>query len=392
MDTTSQAIGQWKTVVAASALSSIGAIIYMVAPVLLGAAIDTLNISAARGGELLSAYFLAYTVVAVSAVAWLHLAPGKTVGVVSVATFLLGLALAGTASHVGLLTVGLVMAGAAAGVAFSMSVAMIAATSEPDRFFGVALAAQVGSGGLLLFLAPAVLTPRWGFAGVLAGVAVMVVLLSMTLVWVSRAPVAMARNGSGRSAAAPVYPSLVGAAAFFIWFAGLSGVWVFLERVGNDSQLDPVTIGLVLSLSVIPGMAGALAASVLGDRAGRHRPHLVSAVAVVAAMLLLVGQPGLSRYTLAVSLFMLFWNFWIAYLLGTLTSADLTGRFSSLFTASLGLGATVGPLAAGLLLGADGFLPVILAGIAAVTVGLATALWLLSVTRVAGRPVETSAP
>jgi predicted MFS family arabinose efflux permease len=220
-----------------------------------------------------------------------------------------------------------------------------------------------------------------GFAGVLLGVAGIVALLSLTLVWVGRGPVAVARPGVTSPDAGSAYPSAAGATAFFIWFAGISGVWVLLERVGNDSRIDPVTIGLVLSMSVLLGVVGALAAGILCDRAGRRRPHMVSAAAIVAAMLLLIGRPGLAQYTVATGLFVFFQNFWMAYLLGTLTSADQTGRFSSLFTAAIGLGATLRPQAAGAFIGGDSYAPVVFVCIAATLVGLVAALWLLAIAR-----------
>jgi MFS family permease len=94
-------------------------------------------------------------------------------------------------------------------------------------------------------------------------------------------------------------------------------VWVLLERVGNDSRIDPVTIGLVLSMSVLLGVVGALAAGILCDRAG---------------------------------------------------------RFSALFTAAIGLGATLRPQAAGAFIGGDSYAPVVFVCIAATLVGLVAAL------------------
>jgi predicted MFS family arabinose efflux permease len=145
-----------------------------------------------------------------------------------------------------------------------------------------------------------------------------------------------------------------------------------------ESALDPVAIGTVLSLSVIPGIAGAMSAVVLADRLGRKAPHVFSALLILIAVFPLSSQPGLAGYAMAVGLIIFAWNFWLAYLLGTLASVDLTGRYSSLYTAALGLGAAVGPAVGGIIAVKSGLKPVLFSGLGAIMAGLLIALWLLS--------------
>ena len=53
-------------------MSSSGAIIYLIAPVLIGTAMDSLAFDSERAGLLLAAYFLGYTLITTSAVFWLN--------------------------------------------------------------------------------------------------------------------------------------------------------------------------------------------------------------------------------------------------------------------------------------------------------------------------------
>ena len=176
------------------------------------------------------------------------------------------------------------LSGAGAGVCYAVSVALIAATDEPDRNFGYALAAQLTLGGILLFAAPAFFTPKWGFGGTIFSIILAVLLIGLILPWLPRGAAAQATISDQDISQHPAAPAISGTIGLFIWFAGLSALWVFIERIGVESALDPVAIGTVLSLSVIPGIAGAMSAVVLGDRFGRKAPHIFSALLILIAV------------------------------------------------------------------------------------------------------------
>ena len=44
----------------------------------------------------------------------------------------------------------------------------------------------------------------------------------------------------------PVFFSII---ALFVWFTGLSGVYAFIERIGSESGIDGLTIGIILSFT-----------------------------------------------------------------------------------------------------------------------------------------------
>ena len=163
-----------------------------------------------------------------------------------------------------------------------------------------------------------------------------------------------------------------------------------MERIGVDGGLDGLAIGTVLSLTVITGISGALSAAIIADRFGKVRPHLLGAAGTVLAMYLLSGRPGLTEYAVAISLFTLSWNFWLAYLLGTVATADFTGRYVVLTTAALGLGATLGPGIAGSLVQGAAFNRLFVFSFAAIIGGLLVVLWVLSQLRKYG--IATASP
>ena len=367
-----------KSLIAACALSSAGAIVYMLSPLIFGGVMDAAALDAGQAGILLASYFAAYSIFAASGLSWLHRFPTRRVTAVALLMLVAGLIPMAALGSYKVLMATMALSGAGAGACYAVSVALIAATDEPDRNFGYALAAQLALGGILLFTAPAFFTPKWGFGGTISSIILAVLLIGLILPWLPRGAAAQATLSDQDISQHPAAPAISGTIGLFIWFAGLSALWVFIERIGVESALDPVAIGTVLSLSVIPGIAGAMSAVVLGDRFGRKAPHIFSALLILLAVIPLSSQPGLAGYGMAVGLIIFAWNFWLAYLLGTLASVDLTGRYSSLYTAALGLGAAVGPAVGGMIAVKSGLKPVLFSGLGAIMAGLLIALWLLS--------------
>ncbi len=368
-----------KSLAAACVLSSAGAIVYMMSPLIIGGIIDAAALDAGQAGLLLAAYFGGYTVCAASGLSWLHRFPTRQTTFVALLMLVGGLAPMAALNSYQVLIATMALSGAGAGVCYAISVALIAATDEPDRNFGYALTAQLTFGGVLLFIAPAVFTPKWGFAGTISCIILSVLLISLILPWLPRHAAAQASVTEQDVDQFTTTPAITGTIGLFIWFAGLSALWMFTERVGVESALDPVAIGTMLSFSVIPGIIGAMGAVVLGDRFGRKAPHILSAAIILAAIFPLSSQPGIVGYGVAVGLIVFAWNFWLAYLLGTLASVDFTGRFSALYTAALGLGAAVGPAVGGIIATSFGLKPMLFSGLGAIMAGLLIALWLLSV-------------
>jgi predicted MFS family arabinose efflux permease len=367
-----------KSLIAACALSSAGAIVYLLSPLIFGGVMDAAALDAGQAGLLLASYFGAYTIIAASGLSWLHRFPTRRVTTVALLMLVAGLIPMAALGSYQVLMATMALSGAGAGACYAVSVALIAATDEPDRNFGYALTAQLALGGILLFAAPAFFTPKWGFGGTISSIILAVLLIGLILPWLPRGAAAQATASNQDISQHPAAPAISGTIGLFIWFAGLSALWVFIERIGVESALDPVAIGTVLSLSVIPGIAGAMSAVVLGDRFGRKAPHIFSALLILIAVFPLSSQPGLAGYGMAVGLIIFAWNFWLAYLLGTLASVDLTGRYSSLYTAALGLGAAVGPAVGGIIAVKSGLKPVLFSGLGAIMAGLLISLWLLS--------------
>jgi len=241
----------------------------------------------------------------------------------------------------------LFIGGAGAGLLYGISIMIISQSSDPGRYFGFALAAQLVLGSPLLFAGPAYISPEWGYSGILLATAAFVGLMSIATHWAPKtivapqASTALAEPQENRTLIFTVI------AAVMIWFIGYSGIYAFIERIGATGGLTGYEIGLVLSVTITTGLAGALGAAWMGNRYGNIMPHLIGAVGTVITVLLLLNQPGLVRYALAIIALTLSMNFWLAYMLSSVATADTSGRYAVLVTAALGIGATLGPAIAG---------------------------------------------
>jgi len=351
-------------------MSTSGAIIYLISPVLVGSAMDSLGFDSDGAGLLIAAYFGGYTLINISAVVWLHRTNVRNTAWAAAIALVFGLLFGTTQSSLGGAIVSMLVSGAGAGLLYGISIGIIGRSEEADRYFGVALGAQLLFGSIMLFVAPAVIGPKWGYDGILVGTAVYVGVLSLAIAW---SPDTCSKHGArtndGDGSQLPVV--LAAVLAVLVWFAGYSGVYAFLERIGVAGGLTGTQIGIVFSATIITGMTGALGAAWLGDRFGRVLPHVVGAMGTIVTFVLLQGQPELFRFSIAIVCLTLSLNFWLAYMLGAATSADTEGRYAVLTTAALGLGATLGPAIAGGLVSGSGYPAMFIFASVAVLLGLA---------------------
>ncbi len=357
------------TLINAYLMSSSGSIIYLIAPVLIGSAMDSLAFDSEQAGLLLAAYFLGYTLITTSAVFWLRHVNMRSAAWLSSFVFIAALLTGATQSAAALIYVGLFFAGVGAGMLYGISITIIGQSDAPDKHFGIALAAQLVLGSALLFAGPAIIGPQFGFAGILIACAFYVAILSVTTQWtptsISRAEQSASnRLSSGSGTTVPV--SLV---ALLCWFTGYSGVYAFVERIGVAGGLSGQQIGLILSLTIISGVMGAMGAAWVGKRWGQMTPHWLGMAGTVVTIGLLSSEPGLVRYALAIIALTLSLNFWLAYMLGSVTRVDISGRYAVLTTAALGGGAMVGPAISGFVLQQSNMLQVLLVSLILIFIG-----------------------
>ena len=158
----------------------------------------------------------------------------------------------------------------------------------------------------------------------------------------------------------------------FVFEAGQSGVFTFLDQIGIQAALDADQRGTVLSVTSFMGLAGGVLAAWLGTRFGRVWPICIGlGLNVVAAAGLAVFESEFA-YSALNLLWGLAYNFLLPYLMGALAALDDRGRWAVAGDSLWNGGAVPGPWIAAVLVEETGMLP--LAGWVLVTGGICLVL------------------
>jgi predicted MFS family arabinose efflux permease len=148
----------------------------------------------------------------------------------------------------------------------------------------------------------------------------------------------------------------LGILAVLAFYVGLGAVWTFIGGIASQAGLSANESGDILAVASLLGIAGSGCASLLGERRGRGRAPLLLAgyTMMLAATLLLLGQPQLARFATAALLLKFSWTFALPYILASLATLDPSGRLMTATNLVIGGGLAIGPAIAGRLLEASG--------------------------------------
>lgn len=151
----------------------------------------------------------------------------------------------------------------------------------------------------------------------------------------------------------------------FLFFAGYAASWAYIERIGVTAGLTHKEVGTALSISLIAGSVGSIAAWLLRMRVGRLIPAFVTVLCQLASLAVLMWfLQGPYFYLGAMMVFVFFVNFPNSYQVGLAVNADTTGRAAVVFLLMLKAGIAVAPyLAAAFVNGNDFHGPMILGAV-----------------------------
>ncbi|MGI9289203.1 MAG: hypothetical protein ACR2P1_27790, partial [Pseudomonadales bacterium] len=225
-----------------------------------------------------------------------------------------------------------------------------------------------GISALLLFALPALVITRWGFPGLLITLIALFLIASPFIFKVPSHGQKQEAIESGTATSihsAMVFAALLG---LLLFFGGIAGIWAFMERFASQGGIDRTIAGQLLAVGVVSSAVGPVFPAVFGDRFGRVLPLILTAVVVILCLLILATPLTVWKYGLILVFLPAAWYAGMAYQMGIIAETDVTGRFSVLMSAALGIGATLGPALLGIIKSSAG-LPVALVFAGVVTVG-----------------------
>ena len=353
--------------IALGCVNAIGAIALLITPGLLSAMVTELGFSNQHAGYVISAELWGWALAALPAVSWVRRVHWhRTLYASLTVLIIVNLFSAALSSPVPLAAIRFI-GGFTGGSILAISTAAIYLTTRPDRSFAIFFAVQllIASIGLLLL-------PHLVAAASLSGAFLLFAFILIALVFIvrylpeRRDTQSSTRKGT-RETTALGWAMLALSGAFAFEFA-MVGVWAYLGRMGSAANLPVATVSFALSMGMLAGLFGSIAAAALDIRLGRLLPLSVGVACYLLAVAPLLGNYSGHAFVFHVSLFGFAWYFLIPYIMASIVNIDLSGRLIVLTNGIMGMGIAAGPALGAYLQTADSFAPVIWMGIISIGV------------------------
>ena len=187
--------------------------------------------------------------------------------------------------------INIIIIGGATGALGAISATIIGDTNNTARWFGIKFSFECLAGVILLFVLPITLIPDLGFSGVVFGMVIIILIFSPVLLYLShqRPPdtdEVLPDNVTNKIVSKLIVWFMLFTLVFY--FIGASAIWAFLERLANNNNFDPSSIGVMLGATLFFAVIGAIITGVVGNRFGNLKPFLIYSVIFVGGAWLIL--------------------------------------------------------------------------------------------------------
>jgi len=382
MSETQKSMDRAPVILAGVVVSALGALVYNVLPLFLGAAQDFRQLSDTSTGLLGSIFYVGFTLTTMTAFFWIRRWSWRRVTLTAVPLAAASLMVAGLFEAYPFMLAGVFLAGCAFSALYGIGTTVLGDTSQPARWYGLKIASEAGLGAVLLLILPGAVITRWGFEGMMVFLALTLLLLSPLLFGMPRGD-GEDHHGTGGAAKAALPVRLrtglwLSLAAVMVFLFSTTMIWAFVERMASDAGFDPVATGNVLSLTLVFAVAGSLLAMGLGDRLGVGKPFGAACLLLLTSIAMLAGVDTLSEYATGACVFTFAFGLGIPYVVTIVAELDLDGRYVVLSVPAIGLGVMAAPAVGGYLTEALGYGAILWTGAGAVVAALLASALALS--------------
>ena len=336
----------WKRNSAALLLVVIAANFFNIEPLFLGAAAVDLGLIEREIGYIAAVEMAGLAIMGLTAPVWILRVRWRTMALLAIAALIIGNLLTIFANSYLML---LVMRGFTGlfgdGLCWVLGMAVLGEAQNPDRVFGInMIGVSVLTAAHFYGLPP--LIEVWQFDVIALVLALEGLLIVPFLFWFPKSPRKQLSVSTG-PAKLPRTVAATGLLVNLVWYISIGGFWAFVERIASNAGLSAQATGAVMSVGVLSGLLGAVAATWLADRAGRMWPLVLTFILHIGVMLVLTGSFDVSTFLLAMVCFNVIWFFGSAYMQGLIATADSDGRAIVLTPVCIAAGASIGPAVAG---------------------------------------------
>ena len=345
---------------AASVASTIGGLPFNSLPVMLGSLADSFALDSKSVGLIGSICFAGYLIGTLGAPLWMNRLDWRWLTVISAAGTAGSFALSASVRHLGALYVMWALIGFFASTMTCLGMRILSDLPNKVRAFGVRQGVELSLTAAVLFVLPPLVIATWKYPGAAWALAAVVALLGLSALWVPRGPsVALhAAVAAGRTRIPARAWFVLG--VFLVFLAGNIALWAFLERIGASLRITPAEMGLVFAVLKLLGGGAAFFCAWIGDRAGQRLPYWVVLAAIAAGLALIARSQSFVPFALGVWLWEFAFTCGCVFQSAQVARSDASGRAVVLIPAVFALGSMVGPAAAGYLVAAGSFVPLLL--------------------------------
>lgn len=230
------------------------------------------------------------------------------------------------------------------GLIISLSFTIIGLTQKTERNIALYLSLLMTYGAFGLWGMP------FAFQTIgLDGIFIFWTILTLAALFTLRyVPVSFASQQESRPSAVQLSISWLILALFavFAYNAAIGLAWANLFLIGMNIEPNEQTVANALLISQFAGIAGALGAVYLSGRMGSWKPLSIGVIVAAGCISLLLAEPSIIIFGIAVSGFNALWNFTLPYLLSIVGDMDTKSRMMTLAVAVQFIGLGSGPYVA----------------------------------------------
>ena len=340
------------TLVALVAFAAITPMALLVAPALAA----QLGIELGIGPSEIGTYFFvengAFSAASLLSLFWLGRANVRTVGIIALAVFIAGnLATPLVLPDYTNLLLIRAFTGFGGGTLMVLSMVSGQDAENPDRVFGYWVVGQLVAGAVGLFLLP-YLFAGFGLKSFYVVLGLLTLLLSPLYRGFLTPTASTAATANSSASTGFVVIAILTVAAILAFYTAIGGVWTFASMAASQAGFANESIGGILAVASLFGIAGAMLATWLGGRSARQAMLLRGYAILVLSVAGLALFTGGTAYVVAVCAFKFAWTFVLPFIIAEVAGRDPSGKLLASTSLIIGTGLSIGPLFAGLLLGA----------------------------------------
>jgi predicted MFS family arabinose efflux permease len=352
-------IDKHSVVIPSIILSVIGMSCFLILPILIGAAANSLNFDEQELGFMASSIMTGTAISSIFAVIWIRKINWKLAGYTSMLLMLFSHIVALFIHDEILFVLLMCIAAFGGGTLYSIALTVLSDSHHADRYFGFSIAAQVFFQVLGLIILPK-FTMQYGINTLLVLFLILETIGLLLLRWlpykgnkrVSTNNKADVNNVADGILKLKVIFALLGC---FMFFFNVGVIWTYIERIGDNVGFSAEDIGLALSIGVFFGIPGALLASWVSERFGYVRPLALAALITLISVYMLIGSISFSNYIIALILYNASWNFSLTFQYSIVNHVDASGKGVAAAPAFHAMGAAVGPAITALYITSDNY-------------------------------------